>query len=123
VSNLTEAHIDWLIKLAKAGDRQPLALYLRPSEPLINKVLQSFLADVIGGAKLKSQKLLTHDVKRRRYQREREAHCRIEFEMEERKKKRDKLERTRLTRKWCRIYKTTPKLLSSWLSLPKARRS
>src|SRR6266545_3312600 len=106
--DIWDAHLEWLIDLARRGDGELLAELLRGNEPIPPK-LREFLAGVVAGKiKLKPPLLRTRTFAEmsRRWLREKHAALAVEMEMRDRAKSRDLDLRTALIQKWSKCYGT-----------------
>jgi hypothetical protein len=121
MADLAVVNLEWMIRLARNGDGEPLAKWLHRGEP-VEPMLREFLAKVVAGKiKLKRPRKLTYAARSRRYLREQMVVRLVDHEMRASNKRRDMGLRTKLTRKWCEDYGTTENAVADFLRHHKRR--
>jgi hypothetical protein len=121
--DLAEVDLEWRIDLAKKGDGGPLAKWLLSDNFAPRKILLAFFAGVVTGKiKLKRPRKLTYELREQRHLRERYVVLLVDHEMRLAGKQRDRNLRTKLTRKWCDRFDTTPNRVESYLRHPRRPR-
>jgi hypothetical protein len=119
--DLAIVNLEWMIHLARNGDGEPLAKWLRRDKP-VEPVLRKFLADVIAGKiKLKRPTKRTYLWKVNRFQREQMVVTMVDYQMRQKGRLRDTTLRTGLTDDWCIYYDTTPIAVAAYLKYQKGR--
>ena len=118
VADLADIGLEWNIKQARDGQREPLAKSIKRWEGPMPPKLLNFLAGVISGdIKLKRPKKTTRPL---RNIRERNVVFVVNTMMAKMGKKRDAALRTRLTLEACEHFRTTPVLVAAYLKHPPA---
>jgi hypothetical protein len=127
--DIMTSELEWRIELARKGDGELLAEWLRSNqerdellqcEPAA-EILWSFLADVVAGkARLSAPLKLSYMARKRRWVREERVAAAVAARMNSR---RNKSERDYWTRKLCEAYGTTPDAVADFIRSSQRRRS